>query len=123
MRLSAGTVSQYPSLQTEIADLFRDFGRLYMNPWVPGYSSAQRITHRQMVNLNALYKLLRTCYVLVYWISRFSGMNTYHFVSSPIIIASIQASAWHLLRRFMAVDTELQFVGNKSVNIAFMDLR
>ena len=61
-----GTVNQYLSLQTEIADLFRGFGRLYMNPCVPGYSSTRHITYRQMVNLNAPYRLLKTCYVLVY---------------------------------------------------------
>ena len=58
-------ISLSPSLQTEIAYLFQGSGELYLNPWVPSYSSAQRITHKLTANQNGQYRPSKACYVLV----------------------------------------------------------
>ena len=74
-----------------------------------------------MVNQNGLYRLLKTCYMPMCQISRFSGMNTCYYVSLRIIIATTPASVWHLSKRFMAEHAKPQFTGKKSVFVAFTD--
>ena len=89
------------SFRIEELNSLHIFGDLSKVGLVLNSSLAALSTPKRMDKQSELFKLLKTCWELVWMISKGIGMMTFLWWNSPTIIATMRVLVWHLVKHFM----------------------